>query len=506
MAATVSRNSRPADSVLEKASKDASTDATTENIYRPLNEAPITLAGDSAAAERRLIWKLDLIIFPIFFILYMMSFLDRINISNAKIQGMAEELNLTGHRFNVALFIYFVSYILFQVPSNMLIKKARPSLYISGLVLSWGLINMCMGFVQSYGTLVLLRFLLGVFEAGVLPAMLYVSSMYYKRHEYQLRVSCMFSSTAVAGAFGGLIAYGISKVDSVKSTWRYIFIIEGAATAFLGVVAAFVIIDWPEQTRWLNKEEKNVLRRRLIADVDEVCRMDRLDRPAVRRILTDYKIWLSGLIYLAIGVPGYSGAFFLPTILKEFHWSTSEAQLRTVPVYVFAAGCMIIGAWASDKLKHRSGFIVGGTCLSTIGFVMLLSQDGKSREYKFAAVFPLLGGAFMTVPMALGWLQNNLAGTWKKSIGTAMQVMGGNLAGIIGSNVFLTSESPKFHTGYGACLAFMWLGALSAVLLAVLLSRENRLRTEGRRDYLLKLPENEKDNLGDAHPTFRFTL
>ncbi|KAJ6781056.1 hypothetical protein PWT90_10321 [Aphanocladium album] len=365
---------------------------------------------------------------------------------------------------------------------------------------------MCMGFVHSYGALVLLRFLLGVFEAGVLPAMLYVSSMYYKRHEYQLRVSCMFSSTAVAGAFGGLIAYGISAVDPGKPTWRYIFIIEGAATAFLGIVAAFVIIDWPEQTRWLDAAEKEVLRRRLAADVHEVCRMDRLDRPAVRRILTDYKIWLSGLIYLAIGVPGYSGAFFLPTILKEFHWSTSEAQLRTVPVYVFAAGCMIVGAWASDRLKHRSGFIVGGTCLSTIGFAMLLCQEGKSRDYKFAAVFPLLGGAFMVVPMALGWLQNNLAGTWKKSIGTAMQVMGGNLAGIVGSNVFLQSESPKFHTGYGACVAFMWLGALSSVLLAVLLLRENKLRSKGGRDYLLELPEDEKINLGDGHPAFRFTL
>lgn len=395
---------------------------------------------------------------------------------------------------------------MFEIPSNMLIRKVRPSLLISSLMLAWGIINMCMGFVHSYGALVGLRFLLGIFEAGVLPGILYVSSMYYKRHEYQKRVSCFFCSTVVGGAFGGLIAYGISTMKTNTSTWRYVFIIEGAITAFIAIIASFVIIDWPEQTRWLNAAEKELLRQRMAADVADVCRMDTLDRKALGRILSDYKIWLSGSIYLGVSVAGYSGAFFLPTILKEFRWSVSESQLRTVPVYVFAAGCMIIGAWASDKLKHRCGFIVGGASLSTIGYAMLLAPDGKSRDYLFAAVFLVFGGAYMITPMALVWLQNNISGHWKKAIGSSIQVMLGNIAGIIGSNVFLREESPRFHTGYGACVAFMWLGALSAVLMALLLFKENEARRKGGRDYLLDLPEDEKNNLGDGHPAFRFTL
>jgi hypothetical protein len=161
-------------------------------------------------------------VYPILFVIYMMSFLDRINISNAKIQGLSDELHLDGNKFNIALFvrevahlpclpishpmhqIYFIPYILLEVPSNMIIHRVRPSWYLSGLMFSWGITNMSMGFVHSYEGLVVLRFFLGVSEAGVLPGIIYLTSMYYKRHEFQLRMSFLFSSTLFGGAFGGV--------------------------------------------------------------------------------------------------------------------------------------------------------------------------------------------------------------------------------------------------------------------------------------------------------------
>ncbi|KAL2164407.1 hypothetical protein VTH06DRAFT_3623, partial [Thermothelomyces fergusii] len=192
-------------------------------------------------AERRLVTKLDFIIFPVFFVIYLMAFLDRINISNAAIQGLTQELHLdVGSRFNVVLFAYYSSYILLEVPSNMVMRKVRPSLYLSSLMFCWGIINMCMGFVHSYAALVALRVLLGVFEAGVLPGIVYVTSMYYKRHEYQKRMSIFFCSTVVAGAFGGLLAYAIAKISTATmAPWRWIFIIEGAVTSFLAIIGAF---------------------------------------------------------------------------------------------------------------------------------------------------------------------------------------------------------------------------------------------------------------------------
>ncbi|KAI9149021.1 transporter [Paramyrothecium foliicola] len=459
-------------------------------------------------AERKLVMKLDLVIYPVFFVVYMMSFLDRINISNARIQGMTQDLDLHSNRFNVALLVYYVGYILLEIPSNMIISRVRPSLYLSGLMFIWGLINMCMGFVHSYEALVGLRFLLGVFEAGVLPGIIFVTSNYYKRHEYQKRMSFFFCSTVVAGAFGGLLAYAIAGLGGKAglAAWRWIFIIEGALTSVLAIVFSFLIIDWPHQTKYLNAEEKELLRRRMAADVGDVCRMDTMNKTAVKRSLMDYKIWLAAFLYMGVSVAGLGGTFFLPSILTEFGWKAREAQIRTIPIYACAAGCMLIGAWLSDRLKHRFGFIMTGAVMATIGYSMLLNQTDKSRDYKFGAVFPIFGGAYMITPMCLAWLQNNLSGQVKRAFGSSTQVMVGNVAGIIGAYIYLPNESPLYKTGYGTSLGFMWFGALCAATMAGLMWRENKKRDAGERDHMLNLPEDERTNLGDHHPSFRFTL
>jgi MFS family permease len=460
-------------------------------------------------AEAKLLRKLDLCIYPVFFVIYMMSFLDRINISNARIQGMTEDLNLFGTRFNVALLVYYVSYILLEVPSNMIIKRVRPSIYICTLMFLWGIVNMCMGFVHSYEALVGLRFLLGVFEAGVLPGIIYVTSMYYKRHEYQRRMSFFFCSTVVAGAFGGLLAYAIAEMGGKAglAAWRWIFIIEGALTSVLAIIFSFLVIDWPEQTKYLNAEEKALLRRRLDLDVGDKCRMDTLNKASFKLAILDYKIWLGAFLYMGVSVAGLSGTFFLPTILSEFGWKAQEAQIRTIPVYVFAAGCMLTAAWLSDKFKHRYAFFMVGASMATIGYSMLLTQEGKSRDYKFGAVFPVFGGAYMITPMCLAWVQNNLSGQWKRAFGSSIQVMIGNIAGIIGAYIFLPTEKPFYETGYGTALGFMWLGAACATAMVVLMWRENKKRDAGERDHILEsMSEEERNNLGDHHPSFRFAL
>ena len=389
----------------------------------------------------------------------------------------------------------------------MMIRKVRPSLYISTLMFLWGIVNMCMGFVHSYAALVALRVLLGAFEAGVLPGIVYITSLYYKRHEYQKRMSFFFCSTVVAGAFGGLLAYAIANLGTPSmAAWRWIFIIEGAITSFLSIVVSFLIADYPEQTRYLNAEEKDLLRRRMAADVGDLCRMDTLNKFALTRIVRDYKIWLAGFMYMGVSVAGLSGTFFLPTILLEFQWKAQEAQVRTIPVYVFAGCMMILGAWASDRLRHRFGFILGGASLATVGYAMLLAQEGKSRDYKFAAVFLVFGGAYMITPMCLAWLQNNVAGHWKRAFAASAQVTIGNVAGIIGAFIFIKTEAPTYKTGYGVALGMMWFGALCAVTMAGLMWRENRKRERGERGDRLTLRDGDRSNMGDWHPSFRFTL
>jgi hypothetical protein len=123
----------------------------------------------NTAAEKKLLWKVDLHVLPILWILYMFAFLDRVNIGNAKIQGLTKDLHMSGTQYNVASMILFVPYILLEVPSNIVLKKVNPSMWLSGLMFFWGITTMCQGFVKTYSELLVCRVFLGVFEAGVFP-------------------------------------------------------------------------------------------------------------------------------------------------------------------------------------------------------------------------------------------------------------------------------------------------------------------------------------------------
>ncbi len=209
---------------------------------------------------------------------------------------------------------------------------------------------------------------------------------------------------------------------------------------------------------------------------------------------------------MGIGTTGYAVAFFTPSILLEFGWSAQLAQIHTVPVHAVASVGMIGAAWLSDRLKHRYGFIVTGTLIATVGYCILLNQTGLSRDTKYAAIFLIGLGGYMAIPILLAWLANNLSGHWKRAFGSAIQVALGNMAGIISTNIFLADESPKYPTGYGTAFGMLWLGALAATIMFVLMWNENRKRAAGQMDGRLEQPEEEVKNMGDYHPSFRFTL
>lgn len=177
---------------------------------------------------------------------------------------MPEELGLSGQQPNIALAIFFVPYIVFEMPSNMLMKRFTPHVWLSFCMVCFGVIMLAQGFVQSYGGLLATRFLLGLFECGVFPGSFYLISFWYKREESQTRFAIYFCSVILASAFGGLLASAIAEMDGIggQSNWRWIFILEGILSIVIAVAAFFTISDFPAQARWLtDREKQHVLRR-----------------------------------------------------------------------------------------------------------------------------------------------------------------------------------------------------------------------------------------------------
>ena len=216
-------------------------------------------------------------------------------------------------------------------------------------------------------------------------------------------------------------------------------------------------------------------------------------------------------MYMGVAASGYSTAFFIPTILNEFGYSPSEAQLHTIPIYAVCTVVTLLTAWLSDRVRHRYTFTMIGILVSTAGYIALLCQ-GPSKGpgampvgVRYFAVFLVTTGTYITQPIVIVWLSNNMAGRYKRSIGSAMQIGIGNVGGIIGSNIYLQSEAPGYHTGYSTGLGMMWLCGLMCTLFYVGLMAENRKRDLGERDGRLRLPKEVVENLGDDHPDFRFT-
>ncbi|CAG8069231.1 unnamed protein product [Penicillium nalgiovense] len=458
------------------------------------------------AAEKRLLHKLDIHVVPILMFLFLLAFLDRINIGNARIQGLEKDLGMKGHDYNIALFIFFVPYILFEVPSNLILKKVSPSWWLSGIMCCWGVVTTCQGVVKGFGGLVACRFLLGLFEAGLMPGCIYLIAMYYKRHELQWRFNIFFSASILAGAISGLLAYAIAKMDGIGgySGWRWIFIIEGLLTVCTGIAAKFLVVDWPETSTFLNEEERALLLRRLSEDRGEA-QMNRFDKQAIKRTFSDVKIYLGAIMYFGIVNTGYATSFFTPTILRQLGWTSVRAQVMSIPIYIVATVIALATAFISDRLRHRFTFTLLGCVIATIGYVILICQESVPVAARYFALFAITGGGYMTQPILLGWVSNNMAGHYKQSIASAMQIGFGNCGGLVASNVFFDSEAPTYGTGFGTSLGMVWIGGVACIVFFGYVYHENRLREQGKRDHRYHWPREELENAGDDHPSFRFT-
>ncbi|KAK6397494.1 hypothetical protein LTR65_006471 [Meristemomyces frigidus] len=455
-------------------------------------------------AEKKLLRKIDFRLIPPLWLLFMLAFLDRTNIGNARIQGMTKDLKMEGNDYNIALFIFFIPYILFEVPSNILIKRMKPSTWLSGLMFCWGIVTIGQGLVTTTGGLQAMRFLLGLFEAGFFPGCMYLISMYYKRYELQRRFSVFFTGSILAGSFSGLLAYAISHMDGVGgyAGWRWIFILEGLVTAVIGLASKWFIADWPEDVTFLTDDEKTLLIARLTADVADA-KMNRLDKPAAKRIFTDWKMYCGVFMYMGVVNTGYATSFFLPTIITELGFKAEAAQVRSIPIFIVAAAVCGITAWLTDLLRHRYAFCITGVCIATIGYGVLLCEASVSVSFRYAAIFLVVSGGYMCQPVTIAWVNNTMGGHYRRSISSAVMIGFGNIGGIIASNIFITSQAPAYPVGYGVSLGLLWMCALACTGLLLGLRAENKRRDRGERDW--RLETEDADNLGDDHPHFRFT-
>ncbi|KDQ28992.1 hypothetical protein PLEOSDRAFT_1103027 [Pleurotus ostreatus PC15] len=429
--------------------------------------------SDHKALTKRILWKLDCRILPPLALLWLANFIDRSNIGNARIAGLERDLGLHGNQFNTILAVFYASYIIVELPSNWVIQRVGANRWIPLLVCLWGVVTTLTGLVQNFGGLVAIRMCLGLCEGGLLPGMILYLSTIYKRHELQLRVGIFYASASLSGAFGGLLATAITRMEGVGglSGWRWIFILEGIATVILSIVSAVFLPANLESAKFLTKEERTFATRRfrmdesmISADAIPVERdthekedtiqtlesspkevfathcVEEFEWREVMRGVTDIQTWCTGLAYFGLIVSLYSYSLFLPTIVAGLGYSGGQAQLHTVPPYVPAVVLTVIVAIMSDKLKWRGPFILICLPLAIIGYIVAITAQTNTGRY--AAVFLMAAGVYPSAPCILSILPNNSSGHYKKATTTALQLAIANTGGFVATFSY-TSEKIK---------------------------------------------------------------
>ncbi|KAM5343974.1 hypothetical protein ACJ41O_012511 [Fusarium nematophilum] len=390
--------------------------------------------AEQARLAHKLLWRLDLKLLPWLCILYLLAFLDRANIGNAKIAGLSKDLGLSTAQFNATLTIFFVSYSVFEPFTNVLLKKLRPSIFIPILMVVWGGVMTGMGFVKNWSGLMAARWFLGLAEAGLFPGISLYLSCWYKRTELGLRTALFFAAAAIAGSFGGLLAAAIENMHGIGNLpgWAWIFILEGLLTVVFGFASFWAVYGFPDdpKTTFLSAEDKARAIYRLKADHQSSASHEKFKIIYVYQALQDWKMWLGMIIYSGCTMPLYAFSMFLPTIIHDLGWTTSvvQSQLYSAPPYVAGALFTLLTGYLSDRFSQRGVYNLGSSTIALVGFVMQLASSSPVAKY-LGTFFAALG-IYPCIPNTISWIANNTEGVYKRGVVLGFVIGWGNLNGV----------------------------------------------------------------------------
>jgi phosphatidylinositol 3,5-bisphosphate 5-phosphatase len=378
-----------------------------------------------------------------------------------------------------------------------------PHIYISLVVLSWGLLASSQSLVTSYPQLLVLRFLLGISEAAFCGVPFYLS-FFYRRSELALRTGYFIAAAPLATSFASSLAWLITWLGKVIdgeldgdvgegwiSSWRLLFLVEGFPSCLVAVAVWRLLPDGPESANFLSRQEKEVAVLRLESErqtepLDEKHAVE-ASKPKIKvreilKTLRDPKCYLTAAMFFSCNVAFSSMPVFLPTIIREMGFSSVVAQALSAPPYLFSFAAVLVTSSLSDRTQIRSSYILFHSLVATSGYLFILIS-GLLRlpdGIRYLGIYPACIGFFSCVTLIITWTLNNQESDSGKGTGVALLQLIGQCGPLLGTRVFPKSDGPLYIKGMAICAAFMLMVGVLAYVLRVVLERENSM-TRGLR-------------------------
>ncbi|CAI7661456.1 unnamed protein product [Penicillium glandicola] len=448
--------------------------------YNRMPESLRTLSDDELITlKKKVVRKVDLFVLPTIGILYILNYIDRQNLSAAKLQGIMEDLNMSTEQFATAVSILFVGYLPFQIPSNLIITRiSRPGMYICAAVTIWGCISACTSVVKSYGELLAVRAILGAAEAVFFPGAIYYLSAWYTKKELGKRIAGLYIAQQVGNAFGGLFAAAILQLDGKHGIagWRWLFIIEGVATVGIGIICACIMPEFPHNSRILSQIERDCAVWRIESEAGAAEGTE--DESVLKgfvKALKDPKLVLLIFCNMMSQTQG-SIANYFPTLVSSLNFSSTISLLLTAPPYILAGAVYYVLMFYSDRKNTVYPIILGCIAIAIGMYIIPMATTNVGARYFSMMILP-----FASVgPQLLLYKTINLhlaRPISKRAAASALVNAIGGTSNIWAS--YLYFGEPHFFAAFGTLMGAAFLFAITITAYRWLILRENRRLDSG---------------------------
>jgi MFS transporter, ACS family, tartrate transporter len=425
--------------------------------------APLTAEGSTS--ERETTRKVHRHLIPFLFVLYIAAYLDRINIGFAQLQ-MKEALQFSDIVYGTGSGIFFLGYFLFEIPSNLILTRIGARVWIARIMITWGIISAAMAFVRTPTSFYVLRFLLGLAEAGFFPGVIYYMSRWFPAAERGAAVARFMTATAVSGIIGGPLSGYLLSLDGVAGLagWQWIFLAEGVPSVLLGFAVWKFLPNGPDEAKWLTPSERDLLEARVAADAEAIQKRHRID---LRTALTHNTVWLLSLLYFTLVIGLYGVSFWLPQIMKSLSGLSNiqVAVLSAIP-YLAATIAMVIFGRHSDKTGERKYHVAIAALVGSLGIAASTQMHSALPGLITLSIAAM--GIWCALPVFWALATSFLTGTAAAGAIALMNSFG-NLGGFVGP--YAMGRVRSITEGFTASLMIVAVALFLGSLIAARIKR-----------------------------------
>jgi len=414
-----------------------------------MNSSDIQRQSDHILA--RAAWRL----IPFMSLMYVVSFLDRVNISFAALR-MNQDLGFSPEIYGFASGVFFFGYFLFEVPSNLMLQKVGARLWMCRICVSWGFLSMLTAFAREPVSFCIVRFLLGAAEAGLYPGMMLYMTYWFPSATRARFIALFLAGVPLSNVIGAPISTALLGLSGHGlAGWQWMIVLEAIPSLMCGLAALWVLPDRPGSAKWLSEEEKRIIAARLAMEPKGALH-------GLRELLTDRRIWILMIPDFSIVFPLYALNFFLPQMVHGMGYAISETGWIVALPYLLAMGAMVGLGWSSDRSGNRAGHVAFG---AFVGALSLLGAIAANANWLVVACLCLATSGIYAALAVFWTLPASLLRGTAAAAGLALLNSFSNLGGFFGPTLmgWAKQQTGSYAQGLGIIMATLVLAGLSVI-------------------------------------------